>query len=337
LIRKKKGKIAQDGLTIADVEQLLRTRLIVAKFINQSIGSELIVTESDINQYYEKNSEEFTAQEGQIRAAHILVSSEDNANEILEELEQGADFEELARQESIDTGSAQAGGDLGFFAQEQMVPEFGEAAFELDVGELSDVVESQFGFHIIKRLPDQIPLEDVRDQIEQALISGKQSAATETLVKQLRSRADIQVMQETFIKEDTEGKKETPSDISTFRKTSDPICMEDGKPIIRLYSTTTCPHCEWISDTFESTVEDYQGEIVAHHWELDLGDDTLTSVRETNIPTEEFEIFRKYSTGGVPTFVFGCRYVRIGNGYEARNDLDAEESEFRAVIEKLIA
>lgn len=334
------GQLAEDNLKLEDIKELFKTRLIISELMNTTIGSELEVTDTEVQQYYQNNIEEFTAQEGQIRAAHILLDTEELANEVLERLGEGEDFGYLARRESLDVASAGRDGDLGFFTKDQMIPEFGEAAFALEIGEVSDIVESQFGYHIIKRLPDTIPLEEVEDQIEQALLSGKQNAAMETYINQLRSKAEIEIfsIQEAAASNIPLITGEA-SKINTFSVTKDPICEENGKPIIRLFSTTRCPHCTWIKNTFDSVVKEYidSGQIIAHHWELDIGDDTLTLEKESKIPTEEFEIYRKYSPGGVPTYVFGCKYVRIGNGYESINDLEAEEAEFRAAIEKLIS
>ncbi len=117
------------------------------------------------------------------------------------------------------------------------------------------------------------------------------------------------------------------------------ICTADGRPVVRLYSTTMCPHCRWIKDTFDSVVREYasRGEIVAHHWELDTGDDTLSRRVETRVPSEEVWIYQQFNPRStVPTFVFGCRYYRIGNGYEGRKDLKSEEREFREIIRAMV-
>ncbi len=128
-------------------------------------------------------------------------------------------------------------------------------------------------------------------------------------------------------------------EINTFSFVNNNLCTENGKPVIRMFSTTWCSHCGWIKDTFDSTVKEYvdSGKIVAYHWELDTGNNTLTDVAETNVPESEQSIFTQFSpNGSVPVFVFGCQYYRIGNGYEKTSDLVSEEGEFRAVIEKLI-
>ncbi|MDP4012306.1 MAG: thioredoxin family protein [Candidatus Nanoarchaeia archaeon] len=128
--------------------------------------------------------------------------------------------------------------------------------------------------------------------------------------------------------------------ITTFEETGDPICYEDNKPIIRLFSTTWCPHCNWIRGTFNKVVKEYErdGKIAAYHWVLDNGDNELTDgIQESVIPPKEIGLHKKYNpSGSIPTFVFGCKYKRVGNGYEAQNNLKAEEAEFRAVIEELL-
>jgi thioredoxin-related protein len=129
--------------------------------------------------------------------------------------------------------------------------------------------------------------------------------------------------------------------ITTFEETGDLVCKDaDGKPIIRLFSTTWCPHCNWIRGTFNKVINGYvdDGKITAHHWVLDNGDDELTEgIKESVIPKRELGIYEKYNpTGSIPTFVFGCKYKRIGNGYEQQGNLKAEEAEFRAVIDELL-
>ena len=117
------------------------------------------------------------------------------------------------------------------------------------------------------------------------------------------------------------------------------IQYENGKPVIRLFSTTWCPHCTWIKDTFDNIIKEYvqTGQIVAYHWDLDTGDNTLTDEIETNVPQSELAVFQTFNPGGsIPAFVFGNKYWRIGNGYEGQNDLIAEEAEFRRIIEKLV-
>jgi thiol-disulfide isomerase/thioredoxin len=128
-------------------------------------------------------------------------------------------------------------------------------------------------------------------------------------------------------------------EITTFHDNGGDVCLEDGKPLVILFSTTWCPHCNWIKSTFDSVASEYadQGLIVARHWELDTNDDTLTPEVENSIPQRDLDIYNEFNPrGSIPTFVFGCKYYRIGNGHEAQNDLSAEAAEFRGVIEELL-
>lgn len=136
---------------------------------------------------------------------------------------------------------------------------------------------------------------------------------------------------------DTDNVTKQVSEITSFAKVEGPACEVNGKPVIRMFSTTWCPHCKWIKSTFDSVVKEYEDRIVAHHWEVDINDDTLTQMHEGYIPRQELDVFRRFNPrGSVPTFVFGCKYYRIGNAYETENDLSAEAAEFRAVIEELL-
>jgi thiol-disulfide isomerase/thioredoxin len=130
-----------------------------------------------------------------------------------------------------------------------------------------------------------------------------------------------------------------PSSIETFASVDGDICREEDKPVVRLFATTWCSHCQWIADTYDVVVQKYvdEGEIVAHHWEVDTGDDRLTSQVEQGVPDSEMAVFTEFNPDeSIPTFVFGCRYYRVGTGYEREDDLTSEAAEFMAVIEALI-
>jgi len=109
-----------------------------------------------------------------VRASHILVATEADAQAIEEELAQGASFEQLAKEKSMDPSGAQTGGDLGYFTRGMMVKPFEDAAFALDVGQVSQPVQSQFGWHIIKlvdkRQSSPPPLEQVASQLQQQIL-----------------------------------------------------------------------------------------------------------------------------------------------------------------------
>ncbi len=127
--------------------------------------------------------------------------------------------------------------------------------------------------------------------------------------------------------------------VGTFFEVDRAICKEGKKPIIYMFSTSWCPHCSWSKPAFESAVKDYlkAGKIVAYNWDLETNDNSLTSAEEKEVPTKDLQVYREFNpNGSIPTFVFGCRYFRIGTGHERENDLAAEEKEFKEIIEKLL-
>ncbi len=140
--------------------------------------------------------------------------------------------------------------------------------------------------------------------------------------------------------ESTDTSGIAPSSITTFQTLPNAtICTEDGKPIIRLYSTTVCPHCRWVNATFNGVMDEYKakGLIAAYHWDLDIGNNQYTAAKETAVPKAEVDLFTSTNPQqSVPTYLFGCKYWRVGNAYETQDDLDAEAAEFKAVIEKLL-
>lgn len=151
-------------------------------------GKSVAVTDEQVKQYYEDNLEKYH-QEAEVKARHILFEVKEDAPEaevakvkaeaekVLAEARKGADFGQLATKYSKDSGSAKQGGDLGWFGKEKMVPPFSEAAFALKPGEISDLVRTQFGFHIIKveevRPERTKPLEEVKSEIVAAIQDEK--------------------------------------------------------------------------------------------------------------------------------------------------------------------
>jgi peptidyl-prolyl cis-trans isomerase C len=136
--------------------------------------------------------------EQEIHARHILVKTEDEAKEIAERLKKGEDFAALAKEKSQDPGAE--GGDLGFFTRGQMVKPFEDAAFALDVGQVSDPVQTPFGWHIIKveEKRDQ-PLPNF-DQVKDAIIAQLVQNKAQEVVGTLRKAATVEVVDPTLKK-----------------------------------------------------------------------------------------------------------------------------------------
>jgi len=131
-----------------------------------------------------------------------------------------------------------------------------------------------------------------------------------------------------------------PFKISTFSIRNNPICKEDGKPVIRMYSTTWYPENDWIGEIFENVVNEYiqEGKIVAYHWQIDTGDNTLTEEIEENVPDSEIDILKQFDPDmSIPAFIFGCKYYRIGTRYKSEeNGAEKEAQEFRNVIDEIL-
>jgi peptidyl-prolyl cis-trans isomerase C len=153
------------------------------------------VTDEAVQAQYEKEKAEFEPQD-ELHLQHILVETEDEAKEIIADLDAGGDFAEIAREKSADTGSGASGGDLGFVPRGATVPEFEDAAFALEVGEVTDApVQSQYGWHVIRldekretSAPEFATVENrIRGEMIRAFVTDK--------VEELRAAADIEIIE----------------------------------------------------------------------------------------------------------------------------------------------
>lgn len=158
--------LSQNNLT----EEVLKTNIRFT-LLQQKATEDVEVTDEEIQKYYDQASQE-------LNARHILVEDEATANEIIEKLNAGEDFAELAKEFSTDPGSGQQGGDLGWFTVGTMVPEFNDAAYALKVDEISKPVQTQHGFHIIqvqekRAVKDYGTLEEKKEEIRESIVATK--------------------------------------------------------------------------------------------------------------------------------------------------------------------
>ncbi len=160
------------GIDLSEVEKDLEPYLATNKLLEKRIE----ITEEEMKTYFEENKDQF-AQAEQVQASHILVEDEATANEVAKKLAAGGDFAELAKEYSIDEGSSKEGGEVGYFGKGAMVPEFEEAAFSMEKGEISDPVKSEYGFHIIKvtdkKEAKEANYEESKEEIKSALMESK--------------------------------------------------------------------------------------------------------------------------------------------------------------------
>lgn len=200
------AKLTQQGLTEDQLKSELKIDMAIQSFMEKSLPDTLNVTPDQARQYYDANPEKFESGET-VHAHHILVRTPQDATDadkakarrraerLLSKIRGGASFEGVAKDSSED-GSKERGGDLGRFGHGDMVPAFEDAVYKLGVGQVSDVVETQFGFHIIRldeRFPSQKAAYDQRLEamVSQQLTQERQKAFIDKLIEQLRTKAKI--------------------------------------------------------------------------------------------------------------------------------------------------
>ena len=225
----KKRRLNQDEEINAKVERY-RNRLVTEKLYQDVAQERASVDEAEILSYFEKNKEQFTQKE-RIRARQILIllppgatpekekEAEAKGKEAQRRAKSGEDFAELAKQFS-DAPDPLRGGDLGYFSRGRMPPELEEVAFALqNVGDVSEVVRSKLGFHIIqlqdRQAAKEQPLEEVRDRIVRVLKSQKMRELRQSLAGELRTHAQIQV-DENFLKEEPAPSPQAPQAETSF-------------------------------------------------------------------------------------------------------------------------
>jgi peptidyl-prolyl cis-trans isomerase C len=195
------GALAQQQLTLAELRQSVLTDMAIRQYLSQTLPDTVRVTPDDCRAYYDQHPELFE----QVHASHILLRVDPaaspeakerlrhRADSLLAAVRQGADFAEAARKMSEDPYSAEKGGDLGFFGHGQMVPPFEEAAYKLAAGQVSDVVETQYGFHIIRvEEKRQAPYDpNMEGMLTQNLLSQRRSDVVRKRVEELKGHQSI--------------------------------------------------------------------------------------------------------------------------------------------------
>lgn len=194
--------------TLEQLKADARIDMLINKLMEAEVGATEAATETDAREFYDKNPTEFEQGES-VRASHILVLANEQADEaakkaararidkLLARVRAGEDFAALAKAHSED-GSKADGGDLGFFERGRMVPPFEQAAFSLKPGEISDVVTTPFGYHIIKvterKAASTVPYEKVKPQIIDFLSNRKKQQRAQAFIEEARKKARIEVL-----------------------------------------------------------------------------------------------------------------------------------------------
>ena len=201
-------KLEQAGFDALSYRDYVRRELAGARYLMQAAGGDVEVSDAEIQAAYDRNRDEFTIPET-ASARHILIqvprsaSAEQKAAKrrqieaILAELRAGGDFAELAQQHSEDS-SATAGGQLGEFERGRMVPAFEQAAFALEPGQTSEVVETQFGFHLIRveaRTPAKLAtFDEVREPVRRRIAAERRAGEARRITAELVAAAKVEVL-----------------------------------------------------------------------------------------------------------------------------------------------
>jgi peptidyl-prolyl cis-trans isomerase C len=186
--------------------EMITNNFLAFQYLQKEVISKIKVTEKDAKAYYDKNPDLFTSPE-QVKARHILIqvpketSDEDKkklkekADEVRKKVKAGEDFAKLAGDSSDDPGTKSKGGELGFFSKGSMVPAFEQAAFSLKPGEVSELVETEFGFHVIKvdekKEAVSEPFETIKEKVTKQVLREKQEAKVTEFVEQALKKAKV--------------------------------------------------------------------------------------------------------------------------------------------------
>lgn len=196
---KYKEFLTENNMTEEYFKEGIKKEMIIDKYrVNYIEG--LKIDEKEAKKHFEENKDNYI----KVRASHILVETEEKAKEVLEKINNGEDFHALAGKESIDTATSVKGGDLGYLVK-GMIPEFDDTIFSLEPGEVSDVIASDYGYHIIKIEERLEKYEDAKDHVLEDLKSAKYNEN----LKKLREEAKVKIYMEKEQKQEEKSEKES--------------------------------------------------------------------------------------------------------------------------------
>ena len=186
----------------------IKDQLLIESLLKKKIAADAKISDDDLKKYYEANKESFK-REREISTRHILLKTEEEAKQVQGKLIKGEDFIELAKKYSIDPNAGATGGEIGFHPKGSLVPEYEAAAFKLTkVGQVSGIIKTQFGYHIIRlegtKPPSYVPFDEVKDFIKQKILQEKQSELLEKYIDSLKKSAKITI-NEALLNEDKAG------------------------------------------------------------------------------------------------------------------------------------
>lgn len=191
--------LAETGQTLESFKDRLRASIetqYIAEAVDKQVAGTIEPSQADIEAYYEKNVTRY-AQDEQVQASHILVDTLESAKDVEAKLQAGGDFAALAKEYSLDAGTRDKGGELGWFGRGQMVKEFEDAAFGLQIGQTSQPIQTSYGYHIIRvtdRKEARTPtLAEVRDQVAADYVKDETTRRVEAWYKDLYKAKNVDI------------------------------------------------------------------------------------------------------------------------------------------------
>ncbi len=206
--QKLQDALKQLNITEDSIKEQIKKGLTLQKFIKENFYDKTNISDSEVKAFYDANPDKFNKPE-EVRASHILITVKPDADDaqkkaarteiekIQARIKAGEDFATLAKENSKDPGSKENGGDLGFFTRGQMVKPFEDAAFALKPGMVSDIVETQFGYHIIKvtdrKAAGKYSLDEIKTKLQTYLKDLKIQKDISNYINTLKEKAKIQI------------------------------------------------------------------------------------------------------------------------------------------------
>ena len=280
--------LSKEGTSLADVKEFFRKKIVIGKLLEEKLA--VNVSESEIRKFYDDNMNYFTAQSGEIRIYHILVKSEDIAKEIVDKLNKNADFCALANEYSDDS-TGQNCGDLGFIGTGVTVIDFEKAAFALKEGQLSGVVKTEYGFHIIKRGADIIVYSEAKPKIEEQLVAQKQKIEFQKYLGILKAKSTIKI----FLQSD-----------NPMLSNSDKFAVCVGQKSALYGRNVYCPPCEEQLKVFGNSVQ------YINYVDCEPGDTVIDACKDAKIQSYPAWIVNGNQYNGVKSLdelakITGCK------------------------------
>ncbi len=188
----------ENSPAVKDKLEELKKRLVVEAYLKKKVEEQATISDVDLKKFYDQNKEKFKTTD-QVKASHILVKSDKEAKDLLAQIKAGGDFEALAKKYSTD-GAAAKGGDLGWFSKGSMIPEFEKVAFAMKENQISDIVKTKFGYHIIrltgKRPAGERTFDEVKEQIKTSMLPAKQQEVFTKLKDDLKKSGKYSIKED---------------------------------------------------------------------------------------------------------------------------------------------